>query len=138
MRILIYDEDKVQVPHIIDVLRQYNNDVVQVTDWKELRKIIKEFVPEGIVIDLMIPAVGLPSDQCSGGYTTGVYIYKTIIHDIAKGVPFIAYSGVELGVNFIQKGIDELKMFEEYKGVLQKGCEENNIVTLLRSSHVRS
>ena len=83
MRILVFDEDTKHMPIICDVLRQKGHSVVQVTDWKEIEQSISDFKPEGLVIDLMMPSLDCPPDTCSGGYTTGAYIYKNIIHKVA-------------------------------------------------------
>ncbi len=131
MRILIFDEDTKHLPHLCDVFIQEGHSVKQVTDWKKLDETIREFRPEGILVDLMVPPFNLPADECNGGYTTGVYVYKNIINKIAKGIPFIIFSGTELGVQFVHEAIESLKDYEEFKGVLPKGTDEDEIIMLL-------
>lgn len=123
-----------QVRQVIDVLKQNGHDVVQVTDYKDLKQQIEKFKPEGIVIDLMMPIPELPQVECRGGYTSGAYIYKTIIHESAKGIPFIVYSAVDPEVTYIRETTEALRTFTEYRGFLAKGCEVKLIVEKL-SSH---
>lgn len=131
MHILIFDEDPKHLPILCDLLRQKGHTVLQVKDQQELEKSINVFKPEGIVIDLMMPSLNCPPDMCSGGYTTGGYIYRNIINKIAPGIPFIVYTATVVEVSFINKEIQELKKFKEYRWVLEKGCNEELIVQYL-------
>lgn len=131
MRILIFDEDTKHLPQLCDVLRQEGHEVTQVMDWKNLETEIAELAPEGIVIDLMIPPLDLPVSGCSAGYTTGVYVYMTFINKYAPGIPFVVFSGTELGLNFISKEVKKLESYAEFRGVLSKGCDEELIIEFL-------
>lgn len=132
MNILIFDEDERQIPQTCDVLKQLGHQVKHLTKWEKLKEELQNFKPEGLVLDLMLPAINLPSEECGGGYTTGAYVYKTIIHEILPGIPFVVYSATDLGLHKIREAISELEKFNEYRGVLAKGCDEEEIIETLK------
>jgi DNA-binding NtrC family response regulator len=131
MKLLIIDDDNRQMSHVCGLLRRMGHSVVQVKEWYKVKENIEEFSPEGIILDLMIPAVGLPieeAEKCNGGYTTGVYIYHQIIHNIASGIPFVVYTGLPLDVRNIDKEVSSLTKYKEFKGVIGKGDDIEELI----------
>jgi CheY-like chemotaxis protein len=132
MRILVLDEDSRDVPHICDEIAQSGHKVQQVTDWKDVQTVLHQFKPDALLIDLMIPAVGLPSNECGGGFTTGAYIYETMTHDSAPGIPFAVFSSAFLETTLIKDALKRMEKFPEYRGVLSKECNPDEVIALLR------
>lgn len=132
MRILVVDEDVRDVPHICDELKQFGHNVRQVTDWESLRGVIADFKPDAMLVDLMIPPIGLPSDECGGGFTTGAYIYEKIIHDAAPSIPVAVFSSAFLETPIIKHALQRMQQFPEYKGVIPKGCNPEELIDLLQ------
>jgi CheY-like chemotaxis protein len=131
MRILVVDEDNLDVPHICDEIRQSGHQVLQVADWKQLSAVVPDFKPDAILLDLMIPAIGLPSNECGGGFTTGAYIYEKMLHDLTPGVPFAVFSSAFLETSIIKQALKRLEQFPEYKGTISKGCNPEEIIQLI-------
>lgn len=134
MRILILDDDMRDMPHFCDLLRQSGHDVKQIDGWNDLCAVLMDFKPDGIIVDLMIPAIGLPVEECAGGYTSGAYIYITFIHELTPNIPFIVFSAATMNTFIIQQSIANLKKYSEFRGVLSKGCEQYEIIDLLTKS----
>jgi CheY-like chemotaxis protein len=130
MRILVLDEDVRDVPHICDEIAQTGHEVRQVSDWKELSDVLAQFKPNAILIDLMIPAVGLPSNECGGGFTTGAYLYDRIIHGAAPGVPVAVFSSAFLETPIIKQALKRMEQFPEFRGVISKGCNPDEVIAL--------
>ncbi len=133
MKVLILDEDDRQMPQTCDLIEQQGHEVCQVKDWRELESTIREFKPDAFVIDLMIPALGLPIDECSGGYTTGAYLYINVVRKLSPKSPFVVFSASCLDIPLMKTAIKKLKKYSEFRGVLSKGQDEERIVVALES-----
>jgi len=131
MRILILDDDVRDMPHVCDEIAQFGHEVRQVTDWKELLTVLAQFKPEAILIDLMIPPVGLPSDECGGGFTTGAYIYEKLIHNAAPGVPMAVFSNALLEAPIIKDALNRMDRFAEFRGAISKTCDPEEVIALV-------
>jgi hypothetical protein len=105
-----------------------------VSDWRELSIALAQFRPDAILLDLMIPPVGLPSNDCGGGFTTGAYIYEKMIHDAAVGVPFAVFSSALLTAPLIKDALRRMERFPEYRGVISKGCNPEEVIELVRQT----
>lgn len=133
MRILVVDEDRKHMPQVCDVLRALGHDVLHIPDWRQIQVELRAFKPEGIVLDLMIPASGLPLNECGHGYTTGEYIYKTLIAPIAPDVPFVVLSAADQSVSFVEAATERLRKLSPCRAILEKPCDERSIVVHLES-----
>lgn len=132
MRILVLDDDVRDMPQICDGIAQLGPEVRQVSDWKELPTVLSQFKPEAILLDLMIPPVGLPSNECGGGFTTGAYIYEKVIHDAAPGVPVAVFSSAFLETAIMKQALKRMEQFPEYRGAISKGCDLEEVIALVR------
>lgn len=131
MRILVIDDDDIEMPQTCDLLKLEGHEVLQIKDSSNIEESIKNFAPDGIILDLMIPDLNLPQKDINGGYTTGAYLYKNVINKIAHGIPFVVYSGTAIEVDFIKEDLDSLKAYEEYSGTIEKGDDEDLILKYL-------
>ena len=132
MRLIVIDEDLRSVPHICDELRQSGHDVIQIADWHEIKEKLPPFSPNGILLDLMIPAIDLPANGCASGFTTGAYLYREVIHPLAQGVPFVVYTSAPLTLSVVKSALEQLLAFGEYAGAISKGEDVEKVVALLR------
>ena len=128
MKILIIDEDRRHLPEVIDLLRFNGHVVSQVDDWRDAVVKIREFDPDLLLLDLMMPSWDLNSSDCFGGYGTGAYVYETRIQKEFPSLKFIVFSGVDPGVSIVKRIIDRLKTFTTFDGFLSK----NQIEELLK------
>ena len=129
MRLLVLDEDTRSVPHICDEFRDLGHEVLHVSDWRMLPDQVREFAPDGIVLDLMMPRIGIPATESS--YTTGSYVYHRVLHALCPGVPFVVFSAAHLDVAIIKQANRGLGVYAEFRGVLSKGCPLKNVITQL-------
>ena len=131
MKLLVIDEDTTHVPHIIDEFRQLENEVVQLTDWQGVQTRLGNFRPDALLLDLMMPPNGLPLDECNAGFTTGAYVYKTELHKLFVGIPFALFSAAYLDAGVIRQADEDLKQFAEYRGLIAKGEDAEDIIRKL-------
>lgn len=134
MRILILDDDLRNMPAICDEIAQSGHEVRLVSDWNELPTVLLQFKPDAILLDLMIPPVGLPADECGGGFTTGAYIYEKLIHNAAIGVPVAVFSSAYLETPTMKHALKRLEQFPEYRGAISKGCNTEEVIELVRQT----
>jgi CheY-like chemotaxis protein len=134
LKILIYDEDTYSgtIEEFCERLERLGETAEQVTDWNRLPDRIREFKPDALLIDLMIPALGLPSDECGDGYTTGAYVYRSKARDIGHQIPFAVFTAADIKTTRIRKAIDSLKSLPEYRGTFQKGEDAEVVLAALR------
>jgi CheY-like chemotaxis protein len=123
MNILLLDDDVRDVPETADVWRLLGHSVTQVTDWRDLEEALKKNRFDAALIDLMIPAIGLPVDECSSGFTTGEYIHRTYIQPKMPTMPFAVFSAAVLGLEVIAAANKRLSTYSNYRGYFVKGVD---------------
>jgi CheY-like chemotaxis protein len=128
MKILLLDDDTKDVPAIADVWRLLGHDVVQVTDSHGLVDAMARTSFDAVLLDLMIPAVDVPVSECDGGFTTGEYLYKTIISPKLTNVPFAVFSSAILDLEVIRNAHNSLRKYTNYRGFFEKGCADKTIL----------
>jgi len=131
MNILLLDDDTRDVPEIADVWKLQGHTIKQVIDWHNLDSILKSQNFDAVLIDLMIPAIDLPLEQCSAGFTTGEYIYRTYINPKLPAAPFAVFSAALLGLDVIKAATERLSSFAGYRGYFEKGCNTNTILNAI-------
>ena len=133
MNILIYDEDTASgiISEFRERLQSLNENAIQVADWRLIEEKIKTFKPNAFIIDLMIPPVDLPTDDCGAGYTTGAYVYKTHIHPHSAGTPFVIFTAADIGTSRISQAIQSLKGYREFRGIFEKGEDAEVVLKAL-------
>jgi CheY-like chemotaxis protein len=133
MKILIFDEDTESgiISEFCDRLKNIGEDAIQVSDWKDLEQRILEFKPDALLIDLMIPHLGLPQNECGDGYTTGAYIYRNKLRDLLPNAPFGVFTAADIKTTRIIKAIELLKQSPQYRGTFEKGEDAEVILGAL-------
>ena len=128
MNILIWDDDLRHIPHVCDLLRLYGHDVRQVTSLADFKSIYSQFKPDGLLIDLMMPLIGIPIDDPLGEYVAGIYIYNKVIRPLLPTTPFLIYTGTALNMDIVFESIKSLECYPEFKGVLEKGAADEDTI----------
>jgi CheY-like chemotaxis protein len=123
MKIMLVDEDTSRGKQICDILALLGHTIVQVARWQDLQQELPRLSPDLILLDLMIPAIGLPQDECAGGFTTGAYIYESCIYPLAPEIPFVVYTAAVVNVPGFRKAIEKLGSFKAFRGVCRKGTD---------------
>lgn len=132
MKLLVIDDDVRDMSHVCDYFRITGNDVLHCSKWSEVESAVTTFKPNGIILDLMMSTMGLPIQECDGGYTTGIYIYKHIIHKNAPNTPFIIFSASDRNSDFVRNAIEVLESdYPSFSGYFSKGCDEEAIINAL-------
>jgi CheY-like chemotaxis protein len=123
MKILILDEDTDSgiMRAFCERLESMGESTKQVTTWEGLKEAVDEFKPDALLIDLMIPPLGLLESDCGGGYTTGAHIYRTFLRPLLPNIPFCVFTAADTRTARISKAIDQLKILPEYRGTIEKG-----------------
>jgi CheY-like chemotaxis protein len=128
MNILLLDDDTRDVPEIAEVWRRLSHKVTQVEDWRNLDRAMALQNFDAVLIDLMIPAIGLPSADCAAGFTTGEFIYRKYIYPKLPSKPFAIFSAALLGLEVIRAANERLKSYATYRGYFVKGCPNEVIL----------
>jgi CheY-like chemotaxis protein len=135
MRLVIIDEDEIAIPHVVDELRQGGHDVVQVSKWADAPDVIRSFKPDGIALDLMIPPIDLPVEECNGGFSTGRYLYERILHPVASGIPFVIYSAAFPRSEMVKDVCEALRSFAEFRGFVSKASDVDELARAFTRTH---
>jgi CheY-like chemotaxis protein len=128
MKILLLDDDTKDVPEIADVWRLLGHNVTQVTDSHGLTKAMLSPSFDAILLDLMIPAIDVPVSECDGGFTTGEYLYKTVIYPKLPRTPFAIFSSAILDLEVIRNANELLSKYSGYRGFFEKGCADKGLL----------
>lgn len=138
MRILILDEDTDSglISEFCEQLQNQKQSVKQISDWQNIPEAVVEFKPDALLIDLMIPYLGLPENECGRGYTTGAYIYREMLKPLLPNVPFCIFTAADTKTPRISKAIDSMKDLPEYRGTFEKGENAGVVVAALAKERV--
>jgi CheY-like chemotaxis protein len=131
MKILLLDDDIRDVPEIADVWKLSGHEVTQVVDWHKLEPLLSAQSFDGVLIDLMIPAIDLPIGECAAGFTTGEYIYRTYIYPKLPQTPFAVFSAALIGLDVIKAATERLSALPGYRGYFEKGCKNTDLLNAI-------
>ncbi len=137
MTILIIDEDKRNMPSFINNMDALGCTCYQARTSLEAQEYLMRQKPDAIILDMMMPALGVPEAECFGGYTTGFHIYKTVVKPKALGVPFIVMSATVSeadAIEPIKQALAELATYDGYRGQIDKvdpDCTPETILKML-------
>jgi len=131
MNILLLDDDTRDVPEISAVWKLYEHKITQVVDWQDLPGILGAESFDSVLVDLMIPAIGLPVAECAAGFTTGEYIYRNSIFQKLPNAPFAVFSAALFDLDVIKAATDRLSKYAGYRGYFEKGCNNLELLTAI-------
>ena len=133
MNILCIDDDVLNSEQLADEIRLRDHDVRVAPDVVALEALLDVLRVEAIILDLMMPSVGMPLDKTEYGFATGVYIYEHYLVN-HRMIPFVVLTAVDVETPVLKRSIDRLKGFPGFRGWLGKPTDGEKILEVLSAS----
>ena len=132
MRLLLVDDDDEDMPLFVEDLEGEGHTVVHATNAADLQSAVKLAGFDGIILDLMMPAMdGIPADESESGYLGGVYLYETFIAKQWNAVPLVVLTAVDSGTSVFAAARERLSKYHGYRGWLEKPVDALEVVEKL-------
>ena len=130
MKLLLVDDNYVDMKEFRDELILDNHEVDHVHDYKELQKLCNETKHfDGIILDLMFPpGDGIPIHKSDLGYRGGQFLYESLIKKKFPNVPFVILTAMDETTSIYQQVVENMSQYKAYRGCFQKPVEIHELI----------
>jgi len=133
MKLLLVDDNEVDMKEFRDLLEINEHEVVHVHNTQELKDVLaKSSKFDGIILDLMFPLEDdIPDEESEYGYRIGLLLYNRYLKETYPDVPFVILTAMDHKIQIHLQILKNLVQFDSFKGIFQKPVDLNELIKAL-------